>query len=145
MRAMHRSTRATPAPVPVPVREPAEVRPRAVLTGATVASVLVALTLPAPASTAPRTGVLAGQVVRDATTIQCVRAPCLEPAAGVVLTILRDGLMVARPKTDAGGRYRLALLPGRYAVRHPRLAADRIVRVVAGESSVADLRLRPPG
>jgi hypothetical protein len=109
------------------------------------AAVVVALVVAGTASPAPRTGVLAGQVVRDATTIQCVRAPCLEPAAGIVLTILRDGLMVARPQTDTSGRFRLSLLPGRYALRHPRLGTDRIVRVSAGESVVADLRLRPSG
>lgn len=93
------------------------------------------------ASAAPRTGVLTGQVLREATTIQCVRAPCLEPGAGLVLTILRDGLLVTRPRTDAAGRFRLSLLPGRYAIRHPRLAQDRLVRVEVGGTVRVEIRL----
>lgn len=95
----------------------------------------------APATAAPRTGVLTGQITREATTIQCIRAPCREPAAGLVLTILRDGLLVARPRTDLEGRFRLALLPGRYAIRNPRLGSDRTVRVVVGGIVRVDIRL----
>lgn len=107
-------------------------------------SVLVlvaALALVPVVTAAPRTGVLTGQIVRDATTIQCARAPCLEPAAGLMLTILRNGLVVARPRTDVEGRFRLALLPGRYAIRNPRLGADRLVTVVVGATARLDLRL----
>ena len=57
-----------------------------------------------------------------------------------MLTILRNGLIVARPRTDVEGRFRLALLPGRYAIRNPRLGADRLVTVVVGGTARLDLR-----
>lgn len=109
-----------------------------------VAASLALVTVPTAVG-APRTGVLTGQVTRPATTIQCVAAPCLEPAPNIVLTILRDGLVVARPRTDPEGRFKLSLLPGRYAIRNPRLAADRVVRVVVGGTARADLRIGDPG
>ena len=99
------------------------------------------LVLIPPATGARRTGLLTGQVTRPATTIQCVRAPCLEPAAGLVLTILRHGLRVARPRTDLEGRFRLFLLPGRYTIRNPRFRADRTVRIVGGRTTRVEIRL----
>lgn len=43
--------------------------------------------------------------------------PCSAPAPGVRLQFVRDGHVVAATTSGAGGRYRVVLRPGRYAVR----------------------------
>jgi hypothetical protein len=50
-------------------------------------------------------------------------ARCDRPAANVRLRFVRNGMTVAAVCTDDRGRYRIALRPGRYAVR---LAASGI-------------------
>jgi hypothetical protein len=42
---------------------------------------------------------------------------CDRPAANLRLRFVRNGMTVAAVRTDARGRYRLPLRPGRYAVR----------------------------
>ena len=42
--------------------------------------------------------------------------PCTRPAADVLLRFWRDGRVVARTRTDASGRYRIALHPRTYRV-----------------------------
>jgi hypothetical protein len=43
--------------------------------------------------------------------------PCDGPAAGLTLVFSRNGVAVGRTTTRQDGSYRLALRPGRYAVR----------------------------
>jgi len=58
-----------------------------------------------------------GLVLRGPTQPVCtVGVPCEEPAAGAVLAITRAGRIVARERTDAAGRFRVSLAPGRYTV-----------------------------
>lgn len=45
--------------------------------------------------------------------------PCDAPAPGVVLRFKRGDRVVARVTTGTGGRYRVVLRPGRYAVTTP--------------------------
>ena len=52
---------------------------------------------------------------------------CEAPAARVTLAFSRAGHVVARTRTDADGRYRVALRPGRYAVRTTRTGFERTV------------------
>jgi hypothetical protein len=70
---------------------------------------------------------LHGVVTRGPTTPVCeVGTPCSKPAPGVVLVFARAGVVVARIRTGAGGRYRLSLRPGTYAVRvapQPRIGS----------------------
>ena len=72
------------------------------------ATLLAALTL---------TGGLHGVVTRGPTMPVCVvEKPCSAPAAAVRVAFLRAG-RAHRTTTDAKGRYRIALAPGRYTVR----------------------------
>lgn len=67
-----------------------------------------------------------------------VDQPCDEPAANVQLVFVRNGVVVSRVRTNATGRYRLALSPGRYAVRLPgkpglgRIVKPQTARVLRG-------------
>ena len=81
------------------------------------------------ASGAPGSG-LRGVVTRGPIMPVCmVDQPCDEPAANVRLVFLRNGLVVARTRTSVTGWYRVALAPGRYAVRLPgKPAMGRIVK-----------------
>jgi hypothetical protein len=69
-------------------------------------------------------------------------ASCDRPAANLRLRFVRNGMTVAAARTDGRGRYRVALRPGRYAVRAAgnglgslvkpspvRVPADRYARV----------------
>jgi hypothetical protein len=69
-------------------------------------------------------------------------ARCDRPAADLRLRFVRNGMTVAATRTDGRGRYRVALRPGRYAVRaaanglgsivepsHVTVRAARYVRV----------------
>lgn len=86
-----------------------------------------------------------GRVWRDAKTIQCVKAPCLEPATGVKITFTRVG---ARRfvTTNREGRYSATLAPGLYRVTAPGLARQGLdaVRVRSGTRLVLNLRLGSP-
>lgn len=46
-----------------------------------------------------------------------VNERCDRPAANLRLRFVRNGMTVAAVRTDESGRYRVALRPGRYAVR----------------------------
>jgi hypothetical protein len=61
---------------------------------------------------------LHGVVTRGPTTPVCkVGTPCSEPAVGAVLLFSHNGLIAARARAGAGGRYSVRLGPGLYAVR----------------------------
>ena len=61
---------------------------------------------------------LYGKVTKGPLTPVCTdAAPCEGPAAGMPLVFSRNGAVVARTRTGDDGRYRVALKPGRYAVR----------------------------
>jgi hypothetical protein len=76
----------------------------------------IALSSAAPADGVSRSG-LYGLVTRGPITPVCVaEQPCSKPAPGVRLTFTRGGVAKA-VVTNALGRYRLALAPGRYSVR----------------------------
>lgn len=57
--------------------------------------------------------------VREGPTQPVCRANarCDRPAVNLRLRFVRNGMTVAAARTDARGRYRVALRPGRYAVR----------------------------
>lgn len=98
----------------------------------------------AAAETAP--GVLTGRVMRDAKTIQCVRAPCLEPAPGVKITFTRVGARRS-VTTDRYGRYSATLAPAVYRVTGPGLVRQGLdaVRVRSGKRVVLNLRIGASG
>jgi hypothetical protein len=82
----------------------------------TVATLLIALAL--AATPAAATSGLYGTVIRGPVTPVCrVDVPCYEAAAGVTLVFERAGRPVTTARTNASGRYRVALAPGRYIVR----------------------------
>jgi hypothetical protein len=77
-----------------------------------------AATLSAGAAPGATGSGLHGLVTRGPIRPVCmVDQPCDEPAANVQLVFLRNGVVVSRARTSATGRYRIALSPGRYAVR----------------------------
>jgi hypothetical protein len=81
------------------------------------------------ASAATSPSGLRGLVLRGPVQPVCrVGVPCDAPAAGYVLVFSRSGTVVARTETGADGRYRIALRPGRYAVRTSRTGFERTVR-----------------
>jgi len=65
----------------------------------------------------------------------------------VQLVFVRNGVVVSRVRTNATGRYRLALLPGRYAVRLPgkpgigRIVKPQTVRVLRGRYTRVDFSI----
>jgi hypothetical protein len=68
------------------------------------------------AGAASRSG-LRGTVVLDPGYPVCkVGSPCTRPAAHVVLRFWRKGRVVAHTRSDARGRYRIALRPRTYIV-----------------------------
>ena len=93
--------------------------------------------------TAP--GVVTGRVWREAKTIQCVRAPCLEPAPGVKITFTRAGARRV-VTTNRQGRYSITLAPGLYRVTGPGLVRKGLdaVRVRPGTPLVLNLRIGTP-
>ena len=52
---------------------------------------------------------------------------CNRPAANLRLRFVRSGMTVAAVRTDGRGHYRIALRPGRYAVRLMRTGIGSIV------------------
>jgi hypothetical protein len=91
---------------------------------------------------------LHGLVTRGPIRPVCmVDQPCDEPAANVRLVFLRNGVVVSRVRTSATGRYRLALAPGRYAVRLPgkpgigRIVKPQTVRVLRDRYSRVDFSI----
>ncbi|TML13678.1 MAG: hypothetical protein E6G33_11525 [Actinobacteria bacterium] len=82
---------------------------------------------------------LRGVVMRGPVMPVCmVGQPCDEPAANLKLIFVRDRIVAGRARTDAQGRYRVVLRPGRYSVRIPgkvligRGIAPPTVRVLRG-------------
>jgi len=77
---------------------------------------VAALVLAAPAAaTAPPTGAF-GTVTRGPITPICrVGNPCDAPASNTLIQFTGNG-KTTRVRTGAGGRYRVRLRPGRYAV-----------------------------
>jgi hypothetical protein len=53
---------------------------------------------------------------------------CDRPAANLRLRFVRNGMTVAAVRTDGRGRYRIALRPGRYAVRAAANGLGSIVK-----------------
>ncbi len=77
---------------------------------------------------APSSG-LYGLVMRGPTQPVCkVGTPCSAPAARVTLVFLRSGAPVSRVRTNAAGRYRIALAPGSYTVQAGPKGVGRGVR-----------------
>jgi hypothetical protein len=94
-----------------------------------LAAALAASALAASAGAATTPSGLRGVVMRGPVTPVCVaEQPCYVRAKGVTLAFVRNGRVVRRAKTDAQGRYRVALAAGRYAVR----VAGRVVSVGRG-------------
>jgi hypothetical protein len=91
---------------------------------------IAAVTLSAGAASGATGSGLHGLVTRGPVMPVCmVGQPCDEPAANVQLVFLRNGVVVSRVRTSRAGRYRIALRPGRYAVRLPgKLGLGRIVK-----------------
>ena len=78
-----------------------------------LAAAAAALALPATAS--PRGG-LYGTVTRGPVSPVCrVGVPCDEPAARATFLLIRKGTTI-KVHTDAAGKYRVRLAPGRYTV-----------------------------
>jgi hypothetical protein len=90
------------------------------------AAVLLAAFLAADASASPSG--LYGTVREGPTQPVCrVNERCDRPAANLRLRFVRNGMTVAAVRTDARGRYRIALRPGRYAVRSERSGLGWII------------------
>ncbi len=90
-------------------------------------------------------GVVNGRVMRDAKSIQCIAAPCLEPAPGLTITFTRAGTRRV-VKTNAEGRYSIKLGPGVYRVSGKGLARQGLdaFRVRAGQHRILNLRVVTP-
>jgi hypothetical protein len=82
---------------------------------------LAALAVGCGAAASSTTTGLSGLVMRGPVSPVCrAGVPCSKPAAHVTIQFTRDGDVVASARTDAKGRYRIALPAGSYAVRTPR-------------------------
>jgi hypothetical protein len=107
-----------------------------------VAAVVVVLGASATGAGAADRGVLRVVATRGPVTPVCaVDVPCDGPAAGVRISIQRQGAVVRRAVTDEHGRARLALLGGRYVVTatygggiKPR-AVSSLARISAGRTT----------
>ena len=112
------------------------------------ALLIVAVTIFAGAASGSTGSGLRGLVTRGPIMPVCmVDQPCDEPAANVRLVFLRNGVVVSRVRTNATGRYRVALAPGRYAVRLPgkpvlgRVVKPQTARVLRGRYSRVDFSI----
>jgi hypothetical protein len=82
-----------------------------------------------------------GLVLRGPITPVCrADAACDAPMPGLPLVFTAAGVEVARARTDANGRFALALLPGTYRVRSARRLVfggpiEQTFRVVAGQTT----------
>jgi hypothetical protein len=109
---------------------------------------VAAATISAGAASGGTTSGLHGLVTRGPIMPVCmVDQPCDEPAANVQLVFLRNGVVVSRVRTSATGTYRLALSPGRYAVKLPgkpglgRIVKPQTARVLRGRYSRVDFSI----
>jgi hypothetical protein len=90
---------------------------------------------------------LRGTVMRGPTAPVCRgNDPCEEPARGVVLRFVRDGVLKAEVKTTRTGGYSVKLRPGRYSVksaqRRPGMGlTPRFVHVPRGRIARVDFHL----
>jgi hypothetical protein len=107
-----------------------------------------AVILSAGAASGATVSGLRGLVTRGPIMPVCmVDQPCDEPAANVRLVFLRNGVVVSRARTGPTGWYRVALAPGRYAVRLPgkpvlgRIVKPQTVRVLRGRYSRVDFSI----
>lgn len=123
------------------------VRLRAVRRAAVIVLTLTALAACGSAGGAAAvSGVVRGTVTRGPTEPLCrTGVPCSEPAAGVVLVFRRLGATV-RTRTDARGRYRVALAPGlwRLALTGTGIGTalqPASVRVVAGRVHTVEIAI----
>ncbi len=105
-------------------------------------------TISTGAASAATSSGLHGLVTRGPIMPVCmVDQPCDEPAGNVQLVFLRNGVVVSRVRTNAAGTYRLALSPGRYAVRLPgkpglrRIVKPQTARVLRGRYSRVDFSI----
>jgi hypothetical protein len=103
---------------------------------------LLALSASSVAGAVSAPGVVSGRVMREAKTIQCVAAPCLEPVPGLKITFTRLGIQRV-VKTNREGRYSITLAPGLYRVTGPGLVRNGLdaVRVRAAQHRVINLRV----
>jgi hypothetical protein len=109
---------------------------------------VVAVTISAGAASGATGSGLRGLVTRGPITPVCmVEQPCDEPAANVRLVFLQNGVVVSRVRTSPTGWYRVALAPGRYAVRLPgkpgigRIVKPQTARVLRGRYSRVDFSI----
>jgi hypothetical protein len=112
------------------------------------ALVIVAVTISAGVASGGTDSGLRGLVTRGPIMPVCmVDQPCDEPAANVRLLFVRNGVVVSRARTSATGWYRVALAPGRYAVRLPgtpamgRIVKPQTARVLRGRYSRVDFSI----
>jgi hypothetical protein len=77
----------------------------------------VGLLVAAGALATPPPSGLRGTVTRGPISPVCAaEQPCTEPARSVILVFSLAGRIAGRTTTDAAGRYRIRLAPGRYRV-----------------------------
>jgi hypothetical protein len=69
------------------------------------------------ADTAGSAGLYGKVVIEPAMPVCRPGVPCSRPAKELKLAFLQNGHVVKTTPTDERGRYRIALAPGRYAVR----------------------------
>ncbi|HXH88985.1 MAG TPA: hypothetical protein VNI55_10325 [Gaiellaceae bacterium] len=108
---------------------------------------LAVLAAPACAGDGGGSSGITGLVLRGPTQPVCtVGVPCEEPAARATLAVTKAGRIVARVRTNAAGRFRVALAPGRYTVittetRIGQMAPSRIVQVRRNGYASVTLRI----
>lgn len=112
-----------------------------------VLTALVFTTALAGAAVSARSSGLRGVVMRGPTKPVCrENDPCEEPARGLVLRFVRDGVVKAEVKTSRTGSYSVTLRPGRYgvktALRRPGMGlTPRVVRVPKARVARVDFHL----
>ena len=81
----------------------------------TLVVVLLATAAGAAGATSP-SGLRGTVLLGPASPVCKAGTPCTRPAAHVILRFWRKGRVVAHARSDAGGRYRIALRPRTYTV-----------------------------